>query len=481
MIKTVYFIAILFISTLTFGQVNLNAGLVAYYPFNGNANDESGNGNNPIFNNAILTNDEQGNPNSAYNFNGIDQYIQIPNSPSLNMSNQISISLKVRPLGFYTGPCYNNMMVMKGDADYLDGNYSLRFADVITGCTTPTTTNEQFLGGDAVAATNPIVQLNKWYTVVWTYDGTIERIYVDCVLQDSLVISVNSFTNQYDLFIGKLNNSQYPYWLNGDLDEVRIYNRAINDQEVKALCTTTSDTTVINDYTPVINFDICKNQITVADATKYNVGDTVLLIQMKGAVIDSTNTSSFGTVTNYKNAGNYEYNYVKSKTGNIIDLKNTVTRQYDIGNGKVQLIRVPYFSNYNVTNTLSCLPWNGTIGGVLALNVKDSLILNADIDVSGKGFMGGDGTHGNPPDYNCNENQFYYPPNTIFAAGKGEGIAIISSNKIDGKGRLANGGGGGNSHNSGGGGGSNASPEVSEVTSLRAIPVLETLQRIIEE
>ena len=235
--KKVYLFTLLILSVLcSFSQVKLDSGLVAYYPFNGNANDESGNGNNPIFNNATLTNDEQGNPNSAYNFNGIDQYIQIPNSPSLNMSNQISISLKVRPLGFYTGPCYNNMMVMKGDADYLDGNYSLRFADVITGCTTPTTTNEQFLGGDAVAATNPIVQLNKWYTVVWTYDGTIERIYVDCVLQDSLVISVNSFINQYDLFIGTLNNSQYPYWLNGDLDEVRIYNRALNYEEVSSLC-----------------------------------------------------------------------------------------------------------------------------------------------------------------------------------------------------------------------------------------------------
>ena len=72
------------------------------------------------------------------------------------------------------------------------------------------------------------------------------------------------------------------------------------------------------------------------------MGDTVLLIQMKGAVIDTTNTPAFGTVIDYKNAGNYEYNYVKSKSGNIIELKNKLTRQYNIPLGKVQLIRVPY-------------------------------------------------------------------------------------------------------------------------------------------
>ena len=70
--------------------------------------------------------------------------MQVPNSASLNMANQMSIALKVKPLGFYTGPCYNNMMIMKGDADYLPGIYFFRFSDVVTGCTNPATTGEQF-------------------------------------------------------------------------------------------------------------------------------------------------------------------------------------------------------------------------------------------------------------------------------------------------------------------------------------------------
>ena len=72
---------------LTLGQVNLNAqnvpsyvptnGLVGYWGFNGNANDESGNGNNGTVNGATLTTDRNGNANSAYSFNGTS--IKVPN------------------------------------------------------------------------------------------------------------------------------------------------------------------------------------------------------------------------------------------------------------------------------------------------------------------------------------------------------------------------------------------------------------------
>src|SRR6185436_15834895 len=136
----------------------------------------------------------------------------------------------------------------------------------------------------------------------------------------------------------------------------------------------TADTTIINDYTPVLSLDPCKNIINVGNASAFNIGDTVLLIQMKGAVIDSTNTSAFGTITNYKNAGNYEFNYVKAKNGNSIELLNKIERQYDLPDGKVQLISVPYFQNYTVpvSNTLTCLPWNGSIGGVLVFNVQNN-------------------------------------------------------------------------------------------------------------
>jgi len=213
--------------------------------------------------------------------------------------------------------------------------------------------------------------------------------------------------------------------------------------------------TIINDYTPVLSLDPCKNIINVGDASEFSVGDTVLLIQMKGAVIDSSNTSSFGNVTNYKNAGNYEFNYVKSKNGNSIELLNKIERPYDVPDGKVQLIRVPYFQNYTVTNTLTCLPWDGSEGGVLVFNVRDTLTMQNDIDVEGKGFKGGVMRNAMINSFTCANSYYYYPINTPIAAGKGESIADLDSTKNAGMGKKASGGGGGLDPNTGGGGGGN--------------------------
>jgi hypothetical protein len=204
-------------NTISFSQINLNQGLRAYYPFNGNANDESGNNNNPSSNTAVLTTDRFGNPNSAYKFNGINAGIQIPNSASLQMNQSISICVWVKPEGFYTGPCINNALVMKLDgADYLPGNYSLRFNDWPGNCSPiPNFTTQQFGGivgtptnGGGVVATTPLVALNEWYSVVYTNDGTMSRIYVNCILRDSLLNNSNNYTldNNADLTLGKLNN-----------------------------------------------------------------------------------------------------------------------------------------------------------------------------------------------------------------------------------------------------------------------------------
>jgi gliding motility-associated-like protein len=222
----------------------------------------------------------------------------------------------------------------------------------------------------------------------------------------------------------------------------------------KKILVETCDTAIINKYTEVLSLDKCTNTLTVANAADFNVGDTVLMIQMKGIVIDSTNTAAFGNITDIKNAGNYEFNYVKSKDGNNIELENAMLKEYDLPDGIVQLIRIPYFSNYTNTSTLTCLPWDGRKGGVLAFNVQNTLTLGKNIDVSGRGFLGGQAIRNSV--YNCNIDSFWLARNNGSNGGmKGEGI-YSTSGRISGRGRLANGGGGGNSTNSGGAGGGNA-------------------------
>jgi gliding motility-associated-like protein len=262
--------------TLSKAQVNLGLGLAAYYPFTGNANDVSGNNNNPSFNNATLTTDRFGNLNSAYHFDGTDNYIQIPNSPSINFGTTMSICVWVRPTGFYMGACYNNMLLGKEVGDFQTGNYSLRFANFAAGCGFSGTADDVFGnepdGGQSVTP----VQLNQWYSVVFTSDGTTAKLYVNCQLVSSSAVTVTTYTNPYDLFFGHLNDATFPYWLNGDLDEIRLYNRAINQDEVNAYggcpttCTPTSST---------IDTTICQGQAFNGHTTTGAYVDTLINVQ----------------------------------------------------------------------------------------------------------------------------------------------------------------------------------------------------------
>ncbi|MGG9972436.1 gliding motility-associated C-terminal domain-containing protein [Ferruginibacter sp. SUN002] len=217
---------------------------------------------------------------------------------------------------------------------------------------------------------------------------------------------------------------------------------------------------VINQYTPIQSILSCDNGIRVDDVSAFKIGDTVLMIQMKGAAFDSSNSSSFGTVTDYREAGNYHFNYIQKISGNIIYLKNVIPeKRFDLPDGIAQLVRVPFYTNAQVSGTLTCLPWNGSKGGVLVFNVQNNLQLNAPIDVSGTGFRGG--AISNNPDGNCGTGSpdYFYPltqPGSAWNSGgaqKGEGIGNITDAKMAGKGALTNGGGGGNKHNTGGGGG----------------------------
>lgn len=214
-----------------------------------------------------------------------------------------------------------------------------------------------------------------------------------------------------------------------------------------------ADTTIINAYTPVSGHDDCNNQLIVRDGSEFQAGDTVLLIQMKGASIIETNTSAFGTITSMGSAGVYEFNYVKSVNGNRVELRFEISRTFDYVNGKVQLIRVPFYENLSTSSVLTALPWDGEIGGVLVFNVRGTLTLNHDIDVSARGFRGGLAITN--PNFVCNYTDFVtLQSNGSVSARKGEGI-YNTNTLLNGRGKLANGGGGGNSTNSGGAGGGN--------------------------
>lgn len=261
-----------------FSQVDLNSGLLAYYPFSGNANDASGNGNNPIFNNATLTVDYYGNANSAYYFNGVDNYMEILNNESLNPK-ELTLCAMVNVQGFYYGNCYNNCIIDKGTSDGEAGNYSLRFTQsAITNgsCGIQDTINQQFVGyaynNSTAGLYNPPVQKNVWTCVVYTVSADSLKLYVggNLVWKEKKTSDIGS--NSYNVFLGRKGDDSFPYWFNGVMDEVRIYNRALTPGEVSAYSVTCVDKTPCNNWLQVNqeisgvqigDLDVQGDQITV--------------------------------------------------------------------------------------------------------------------------------------------------------------------------------------------------------------------------
>jgi len=211
---------------------------------------------------------------------------------------------------------------------------------------------------------------------------------------------------------------------------------------------------------------------------QFSKGDTVLLMQMKGARIYASELPSYGTAyASYGLPGKHEFLVIQSVDdglnkivfrNNIINYKGTI--KFDISSG-IQIIKVPSFNAAEVDGILTCHPWDSvsSTGGVLAVIVGRTLSLNADIDVTGKGFKGGAVTLGKGICDYVNAiklDKFAYSATTDSSGFKGEGLAVRANLNGEpyppiyplfskGKGANFTGGGGGNGKFSGGGGGSN--------------------------
>lgn len=257
--------------------------------------------------------------------------------------------------------------------------------------------------------------------------------------------------------------------------------------------------TQLNAYSQVtVNAAANATSITVASNTLTNsfftgalaAGDLIMIIQMQGAAIDvdvtptaswgghytvpnghqadwGTTPDLWGNVTAYNNTGKYELVEVRSVGGTatinlMCGLKNSYTAA-----GHVQVVRVPRLVDLTLNASTSIVPalWDGTIGGVVALEVQGNIVFNtgSKISSSGYGFRGGVcdlATNGATAPASIGNTDYSASDDSKEGAEKGEGIsgfyteydALYSRYS---KSAPANGGGGGGNHNCGGGGGSN--------------------------
>jgi len=225
---------------------------------------------------------------------------------------------------------------------------------------------------------------------------------------------------------------------------------------------------VINQYSKVLtvlNYDpLTVDSLEIQDPESFQPGDLVLFIVMKGAEIYTsynlpTIPNFWGKIMNMNNTGYYSLHTITEIYGNHVVLSGKLTDWRQGKKGQVaQLVKVPSVESAVIDNVLSCKPWDpisGT-GGVLALLATYKIKLNAQLDVTGKGFLGADPSvdyyHGG-----CTEAiDSFYTDMAVDSAGlKGEGIVFEGFKYKRGFLYAANAGGGGNGKYSGGGGGGN--------------------------
>jgi len=211
---------------------NLLQGLVAYYPFNGNANDASGNGNNGTVYGATLTADRFGNPNAAYSFNGASAYITTP------LTNTIFSG------DFTASVWFNVSNLTHGWPALLDEQsegFRLSLAGDDCGCSEP----EHLVSySDTAPGPSPAnwslvppgqTPVNKFQQVVITKAGTNVQMYVNGQLAVTNRVANSTMAPGQYLFIGVQYDLTSYTFFPGVIDDIRIYNRALSSNEVAQL------------------------------------------------------------------------------------------------------------------------------------------------------------------------------------------------------------------------------------------------------
>ena len=231
-----YILLLLSVTPNLFAQIPLN-GLVAYYPFNGNANDASGNGYNGTVYGATLTNGAFGNANSAYSYDGIDDWIDIGNTTICSNADGLAVACWARSPGFIS---VGGAIFERSDDQYLGGQATriFRLSIESDGVIHFGVNNLPPSQGIWVNTPSNTFQFNNtWQHIAATYDsyGGL-YIYVDGIQAAYSNLTAGNISNlSIRTNIGQKYNSIPAQLFKGDLDEVCIYDRALSSSEINQL------------------------------------------------------------------------------------------------------------------------------------------------------------------------------------------------------------------------------------------------------
>src|SRR5688572_7534479 len=222
-------------------NVNLTAGLLAYFPFNGNTNDASGKNNNgTLVGGSTLTYDENGKVNSALNCGGNNQKMVVQNTGSIVFDTALTISFNAMPRTA-TNPAYVSMLENStgkartfqfGTAFPGSSNFIFSIGNSDVACTS-------FHTGSQLSNLNSgtILLPEAWYNVIGTFSSGVMKLYINGNLigtHNSAKTTMLSCSSA-QLIVGGWWDGDPGASFNGKLDEVRMYNRVINSDEIKEL------------------------------------------------------------------------------------------------------------------------------------------------------------------------------------------------------------------------------------------------------
>lgn len=227
---------VVLITLLLCGNLWGQDGLIAYFPFNGNTNDESGNGNNAFANGPTLTEDRFGKPDSAYSFDGRDDFLIIPYHPSLyppSLSVAVWVKVREEPVsGKFLLTSSGDVLTPPFDPFRLRLKISRKIAARFEG-------DEDGAHADLESKTK--LDLGRWYFIVTSYDENTgeARLYINGSLEDATQVKMVLDRNELGYMIGARQNydgqPDSTTHFAGSLDDIRLYNRAISETEIRAL------------------------------------------------------------------------------------------------------------------------------------------------------------------------------------------------------------------------------------------------------
>jgi gliding motility-associated-like protein len=212
----------------------INENLIAYYPFNGNANDESGNGHNGIVNGAILVNDRFGNPNSAYRFDGVNDNILVYNFPM--PARELTVSLWA-----WTDVEKKHMVFKQLTEDINRVAASIHYYTTWTTTNYPDSINTYWDYGNTsqgrIYACLSQARLNKWENYVFqvSNENTFMKVFLngELVIYDDIAIPLKD--SIFTLAIGGSEYIDIGLFYQGAVDDMYIFDGILDSIEISQL------------------------------------------------------------------------------------------------------------------------------------------------------------------------------------------------------------------------------------------------------